>query len=90
MLSKYSVTHFKLKLNLNQNNLFYSLKKKQFNKKILDKLNSIETKMTQFNESMKKTEDKLERVISNQATFTSKLESIEKNSTSKINLTPVC
>jgi hypothetical protein len=46
--------------------------------------------MTQFNESMKKTEDKLERVISNQATFTSKLDAIEKNSTSKINLTPVC
>lgn len=45
--------------------------------------------MTSFNESIKKTEDKLERVITNQQTFSSKLESIEKNSSSKLNLTPV-
>jgi len=45
--------------------------------------------MSSFNESMKKTEDKLERVILNQQTFSNKLETIEKNSVSKLNLTPV-
>jgi predicted nuclease with TOPRIM domain len=58
-------------------------------KKILEKLNSIESKMSSFNESIKKTEDKLERVILNQQTFSTKLETIEKNSVSKLNLTPV-
>ena len=56
---------------------------------ILEKLNSIESKMSSFNESIKKTEDKLERVILNQQTFSTKLETIEKNSVSKLNLTPV-
>ena len=46
-------------------------------KKILEKLNSIESKMSSFNESIKKTEDKLERVILNQQTFSTKLETIE-------------
>ena len=45
--------------------------------------------MSSFNESIKKTEDKLERVILNQQTFSTKLETIEKNSVSKLNLTPV-